>query len=373
MTAAAIDRAALPNKYMITVQIAKPGALAVATMGGSALERPSWLVSSTGDTVFEAIRSLASQSSRRLFWAHSNWLILGEELAREGIEDALDFFARDGEARRSAKLSVVKDSKGSDFLQTELEIDKLSAQAYAGILRNGTGALSTMVDIDLHRFIKVLSSEGIEPVAIRAEIIDRLPDVDIRGHTQQLYVSTAPRITGAAVFKGTRLVGWLDREETRGFNWIMGKVQSGIIVIERPDVKGKYMSIEITNAKSEMKVELVEGKPQVALKVRVRANIGDIQAMLDFDGTEAVVDSIQRRMARVIAHEIDVVIKKAQHEYASDIFGFGRAIYRRYPKKWWDLREDWNDRGFKDLKVNVEVIAKIHHIGLDEIGIRTGR
>ena len=373
VTAAGIDQAARPGKIQVTVQIAKPAALAASSMGGSVLERASWLVTSTGDTVFEAVRNFSGQSSRRLFWAHKRWLILGEELAKEGVEDVLDFFARDGETRRTAKLAIVKDGKASDFLQTESEMERLSSQAYAGILENSSIGLSTVVDVDLHHFLLALASEGIEPVAVRVEVIDRLPDVDIRGQMEQRFVSSAPRITGAAVFRGPKLVGWLDKQETRGYNWVMGKVESGIIVIEKPGHEGKYVGLELIRAKSEIKPEMTDGKLEITVKVVAEANIGDIQEMLDVTDTKAMVASAERRMATVIANEIGLVLHKTQLELASDILGFGRAIYRKYPKEWRNLRETWNDQGFKDLKVKVEVQTRIRHIGLDEIGLPAGR
>jgi spore germination protein KC len=298
---------------------------------------------------------------------------LGEELAKEGVEDVLDFFARDGETRRTAKLAIVKDGKASDFLQTESEMERLSSQAYAGILENSSIGLSTVVDVDLHHFLLALASEGIEPVAVRVEVIDRLPDVDIRGQMEQRFVSSAPRITGAAVFRGPKLVGWLDKQETRGYNWVMGKVESGIIVIEKPGHEGKYVGLELIRAKSEIKPEMTDGKPEITVKVVAEANIGDIQEMLDVTDTKAMVAAAERRMATVIANEIGLVLHKTQLELASDILGFGRAIYRKYPKEWRNLRETWNDQGFKDLKVKIEVQTRIRHIGLDEIGLPAGR
>ena len=148
--ASGVDFAEMPNRIMLTAQIAKPKALAAAAMGGSDLERAVWTVSSTGNTIFEAIRHLARQSSRRAFFAHSQWVILGEDVARAGINNVLDAYERDPESRAGAKLAVVKDGKASDFLQTESELESIGAEAYLGILDDASEALSTVVDVDIH-------------------------------------------------------------------------------------------------------------------------------------------------------------------------------------------------------------------------------
>ena len=369
VTATGIDGAAEPKKVQVTVQIAKPATLVATAMGGVATERSFWLVSSTGYTTFEAIRNFAHQSSRRLYWAHSQWLVFGEELARRGIEDVLDIFFRDGETRQTAKLAIFKGGKASDFLQTELEMERLSSGAYLGILQTGTGAQSTVVDVDLRQFLIALAGEGIEPVAIRAESIDRPPDVDIRGQMERTTISRAPRITGAAVFKGPKLVGWFDQPETRGYNWITGKVKSGIIIVERPEASDKYVGLELMRARSKLKPEIVEGRPSATVIVEAEANVGDIQAMFEVTDTTRMMSAMERRMATVIVNEIKAAVDKAQRELKSDVFGFGQAIYQEYPKEWRRLREDWNDRGFPELEVKTEVTVKLHKTGLTEIGL----
>lgn len=365
--AAGVDQAAQPSKVQITVQIARPTALASTTGGSGATERAFWLVSSTGYTAFDAVRNFAMQSSRRFFWAHNRWLVIGEGMAREGLQDILDFFIRDGETRRTVRLAVFKGGKASDFLSTELEMERLSSEAYMGIIQNASTGLSTVVDVNIHQFLLALASEGIEPVAIRAECIDRLPGVDIRGQMERHTVSLAPRITGAAVFKGPQLVGWLDQRQTRGYSWVAGKAKSGIIVIDRPEDETKYVGIELIRANSKVKPEIVNGTPRITITIQAEGVVGDIEDMFLVTNTKAGVASMERRMATVIAHEINAALKEAQ-ELGSDIFGFGRAIYRAHPKEWKQLRDTWNDQGFKELEVKLEVKAKIRRSGLTEVG-----
>ncbi|NMB44811.1 MAG: Ger(x)C family spore germination protein [Firmicutes bacterium] len=366
--AAGVDQAAEPDKVQLTVQIALPAALVTATGGSGASERAFWLVSSTGYTPFDATRNFASQSSRRLFWAHNRWLVIGEEMARDGIEDILDMFVRDGETRRTVKVAVSKGGKASDFLQTELEMERLSSEAYVGILQNSSTGLSTVVDIDIHRFLLALAGEGIEPVAIRAEMIDRLPDVDIRGQLERSTISLAPRITGAAVFRESKLVGWLDKPEARGYNWVLGKAKSSLIIIERPEDETKYVGIELMRAGSKIKPEIVDGRPRMTVKIQAEGAIGDIEDMFMITDSLGAVASMERRMATVIANDVNAALQKAR-ELGSDIFGFGQAIYRRYPKEWSSWKDNWNDQGFQELEVKVEVESKIRRSGLIEVGV----
>lgn len=55
-------------------------------------------------------------------------------------------------------------------------------------------------------------------------------------------------------------------------------------------------------------------------------------------------------------------IKKAPDKFKSDIFGFGEVIYRSYPKEWKRLEPNWPQE-FANLKVNVNVKARLHRLG----------
>jgi len=57
------------------------------------------------------------------------------------------------------------------------------------------------------------------------------------------------------------------------------------------------------------------------------------------------------------------IIKKLQTEYKADVLGFGNKIYKKYPNKWKKLEKDWNDKYFKDIKVNINVDLKIATTG----------
>lgn len=367
VTAVAVDKAAEPGKIQLTVQVAKPPALVSQAPGGTSSERAFWLVSSTGYTVFEAVRNFLSQSPRRLYWAHNRWVLFGEDLAREGIEEVIDFFVRDGEARRTARVGIFKGEKASDLFQAEFELERLPSKGGFGITTVSRAGLSTVVDVDLNSFLQMLVGEGIEPVAIRAELVPRPPDTDIRGQLERKVVSVSARVTGAAVFKGDRLVGWLNKPETRGLNWVKGEVRSGIIVIKQPGAEDKFVGLELRRAGSKVKPEIKNGKPSVTVEVDAEAAVGDVQEFIDTVDASKVVPSMERRMATVIKNEIMAALEKAQGQFKSDIFGFGSAISKRFPREWQALKRDWNDTGFIQLDVQVKVKAKLRRSGLIKI------
>ena len=362
--AAGIDEAPQQGKIQVTVQIAKPFAIGGGeAVRGAADEKPFWTVSSTGYTVFEAVRNLLSQSPRRPFWAHNRFILIGEGLARKGIRDALDLFCRDGESRRRIWMIVAKGAKASDLLQVEFELEQMPSEGGMGLVQGARQGLSTIGEGMLNDFLQRLEGEGIDPIATRAEIVPRPQEFDIRGELKRETIGGSARLTGAAVFKDDRLVGWLNKPETRGFNWVMGKVRSGIIVIENPREEGKFVGLEILGARGGFKPEVRSGKVTVTVKIEADANVGDVQGFIDLLGMPEAWSSMERRMATVIKNEVLAAVARAQ-ELGSDIFGFGAELNRRYPKKWADEFRDRWDEEFRKIDVKVEVKAKLRRTGL---------
>ncbi|HHY45950.1 MAG TPA: Ger(x)C family spore germination protein [Firmicutes bacterium] len=326
------------------------------------LEKPFWVVSSTGYTVFEAVRNFLSQSPRRLFWAHNRFIMIGEDLARKGVQDVLDVFVRDGEPRWRAWIVVAKGARASDLLEAEFELQRMPSEAAMGIIQGARRGLSTIGESMLIDFIQKLEGEGIDPIATCAEIIPRPQDSDIRGDLKREKVGSSARMTGAAVFKNDKLVGWLNKPETRGYNWVMGKVRSGIIVIKKPGEEDRFIGLEILRAKGGFKPEVKNGRISVMVKIQAEANLGDVQGFIDPLKSPEVWTSMERRMATVIRNEVMAAVAKAQ-ELGSDIFGFGAELNRKNPKKWAELKDRW-DEEFRRVEVQVEVKAKLRRSGL---------
>jgi spore germination protein KC len=169
------------------------------------------------------------------------------------------------------------------------------------------------------------------------------------------------RNTGAAVLKGDRLKGYLNKPETRGLNWIKGETKSGIIVIEHPHKKGKHVALEMLGARGSFDVKTVKDKIYVNIRVDAQAALGEVQEFMDVFKNYKLWDSMERRMATVIRNEIMAAVAKAK-ELESDIFGFGGYIARTNPKTWEKIKKKW-DQKFLEIIVNVDVRAEMRRSG----------
>lgn len=359
---AGLDTAREPGTIMLSVHIAKP----FAVTGGvqpPVQERPFWLVNETGRTVFEAILKLGNESPRQLVWGHNRFLIIGEELARQGVKDVIDWFFRNGGTRENIHILVVKGARAEDMMQAEFELERIPEQGFHELVDSTRNKASNTFTPTLLELGRDLETEGIEPLATRAELVPRPTKQDIRGHLADTVIPVSARFWGSAAFKDDRLVGWLDDRQTRGVLWVRGKVKGALLNIRHPLQDQGLVSLEVLSSKSEVIPELVDGRPVIRVKIEAEANFGETQNYIELVGSPEIWASLERRMAEAIRNEVKSALNIAQNDLQSDVFGFGWAIYRKHPQEWMDMKENW-DEIFPTLEVQIDVRAKLQRSGM---------
>jgi spore germination protein KC len=361
ITAVGLDHAAEEGKIQVTVQMAKPFAI-TGSVQSSVQEKPFHVMTATGYTVFEAVRNLNSISPRRPFWAHARFIVFGEDMARDGLQEALDFFDRDGEPRRTSYILMAQGVKASDLLQAEFSQEPMPSEGISELLQGTRLAQSTVAAMTVNEFLQALEGEGIDPITVRVELIPLEEDFAIGGDVLRDEVKAKTRMTGSAIFKDDRLVAWMNRPQTRGYLWVTGQVRSGIININEPETADAYVSLEIVGSRGSFKPQLTKDGIKILVQVEVHVNIGEMQQYIDIRKDPGLWVSIERRLTQVVKNEIMAAVTKAQL-FGADIFGFGAEINRRHPKEWRRLRENWEEE-FKRLTVEVEVKARIKRVGL---------
>ena len=352
-----------------TVQVMKPNSITSGERG-STLERPFWGVAVTGRTMMECVRKLSEVSPRSLYWPHNRWLVLGEEYAKGGIARILDFWERDQETRLRTNVGVVAAGRAWDLFQAEFELERTPSEGGRKTAMNVSQELSTVTLASVNDFVIALASEGIDPIAVRVEIIPYTLPYEVTGDVVREEVKATARLSGAAVFRSDKLVGWLDGREARGYNWVVGKVKSALIVVEapersaRPDPLASLIGLEIIRAMGTFKPKITDDGRDIGIVVKIsaEASIADVQPYVDSYTDSEIWTFLERQLEETIKSEAMAAITKAQ-KLQADVFGFGREVYRTNPKVWKQVKDRWYEI-FAGLEPEIEISAKIVRSGL---------
>lgn len=352
----ALDSTKKGREVLVSAQIIDPSkAKGPQSDGGGGGGKPFIMVDSQAATVFDAIRNMTHSSSRKLFFPNSQVIIYGEDLARDGIKDYFDMFTRDYEIRETNWI-LVSEGKAADVLSTQTEISSISG-FYIADLINERGSSSQAVAVNTAELSRMIQSKSTAPVTsyIRTKK---------QGNKTRFF------LTGTAVFNhDLKMTGKLNEEETRGLLWVLGKVESGIIVVESPRGEGNY-SLEILKSSGQIVPDFKDGKPVITVKIKADSNLGESSRPEDLmkPGPWKTMEKLQNN---IIRQEVNMALRKAQ-ELNADVFGFGEAFHKKYPRQWREMEALW-DEIFPSLEVRVVVESTVRRPGLTISNVFTAK
>ncbi|MHB8074036.1 Ger(x)C family spore germination protein [Desulfosporosinus fructosivorans] len=346
--AVGIDRTE-DGQINVSLQILKPSAIKASTSEKASGTKSVWVVTSKGETVFDAIRNAALQTDRKSYFSHNTVYVLSERIAKEGIRDELDLLSRDPEFRKSAFV-FISQTKAEDIIRSEHEQEKIPGQAIEKLaqLSFATSKIPKDQFIDLHKNLTSKTNDSI------------IPGISLLQGAPEASAKNVFKLDGSAILKSDKLIGWFDAKETRGVLWIRGEVKSGIVVVPTPGDETKKSGIEIIKASSRIVPERVDGNLVLTINVEVMGNLGEQMNTVDLGKPEPFKE-LEEKTAMVIEEEIYSAIDKAQR-WEVDLFEFGTEVHRQFPKEWPALEKNWREE-FQKIQVNVVVDAELRWTG----------
>lgn len=342
VTGVGIDVGQEPGTISFTNQVIKPAKMKTGAEKSSE-PMPYFNVTSTGRTIFEAIRKSARLIDRRLYFPHSQVIIFSEELARKGVAQYLDLMVRDPEFRRD-NFVVVSKGTAAGVLQAKTEIGDVPGSNISHLIKRRVSA-SLATGVTLLEFMQRSMSKTTAPIA-------SLVEINADGKTLKL--------SGTSVFKQDKLVGYLNETETRGLLWILGKVQAGIIIVKCPGNEGN-VSLEVVSASGKISPQKKEDKLQIAIKIAIQVHLAEQSCAEDLTKPEKIA-FLKKELEGVVKEEITAALSKAR-ELKSDIFAFGDEIHKKQPQLWRELEPNWNEV-FSQLEVAITIESKLTRSGM---------
>lgn len=335
----AIDKG-VEKKYLITTELINIRTSQVNQ------EFESLLIELEGDTIFETIRSMIRISSRKLFWSHASSVIVSHQVAEEGIAPIIDWLSRDQEPRLNMDLYISKEKTAAETLKS---------------MSYSTDITSFELESMSNRNKDVVKT----PILKIYEIVNELahPKTSLFLPTVLLYNNIGDKtvlLAGGAVFKGDKLIGYVDQNDVVYYLLIRDKFNEGFLKIDMNKRENEAVVLEVQ--KSKIKVSPNYGE-EISFTIDVDLNVGIIEMTTDVDyinepGRSHFIEVAQKQ----IEQNVKDVIGKIQEDFGVDIFGFAAIVKQRNPNLWKEIEQDW-DMIFKDLDVEVNCNIKIKNSG----------
>ena len=315
--------------------------------------QPKFIVyTAEGKTIQGILRDFVLESPRRLYATHLQLLVISEDLAKNGISDILDWFARDSESRKQFYVLVSENSQSEDILNTLTSLETLNSKK-----------ITSNIDTDT-RFLGVAEQTTFENVLAtylndKQELV--LPSIRLEGDSdageknsniEQSSPKTQIFLSPLAVFKDDKMLGYLTKEESMAMSFIKNKLKSTVIDYKWSD--NDYISSEIISSKTSLQPDTSSDKPKVTIKIKGKANINEINCDWDLENNETIL-KINKMLEQEIENIINDSIDSISQRFDSDIFGFKDLFYKKDPKYYKTIKDQLTDENLKKLDVKVEV------------------
>ena len=339
----------------VTVEIIKPeqkgGAKAREKADAGGGKKPVVYMQAEGETMFDAFRNMTLKTDRKLFVSHNRVSIFSEDIARQGLANQLDLLFRDHEFRTHVPMIIAVDASPAEVMGIAAGVENVPSK-YVHSMALGGKYSAKAVLTRVWEFMQMYKGKGKNAVVGVIRKVKK-PKIAPKGAEYELDEE------GAAVFRKDKLAGFLDGEETRGYNWVAGNVKTAAFISQATDSENRT-AVEMFPVENNLDVEMAGGSVKIKVKLDVPATVMEETAALDVKDP-AVLTMLETSTAEVIKQEIVRVLKKAQ-QYRSDIFGFGQVVHRKYPGKWKEIQDEW-DELFAEAESEVTVKVNLMRTG----------
>ncbi len=341
----AIDKGKEDHKYHVTFEFLD---LSKSPPGSKLLE-------TEGDTVFDAVRNAISKSEKKLFFSDCKVVVISQSIAQEGITPLLDWVFRDAEPRITINPVISEAPTAAEVLQQKPVTDQLSSLEIWRTISQNTTNLSEVPNVELYEAVDRLTDEGISLT---------LPCIKISESKDQKTLE----LDGAAVFKKDKLVGYLNRDETKYYLFVKNLVKGGLLVVS-PENNDQSICLEMQDSRTKVTPKISNATASIQINTKVKAALGEDQTTQDYVN-EKNLEKAEKGAEKLLKDNMTSVIKKVQTQFDSDIFGFGKIIHQTSPEFWNKNKSNW-DELFKNLKCTVTTEVSINNTATakDEIKV----
>lgn len=344
------------NQIELSAQVANVGEIGMgpSTEGGTSVSN----FHVVSPNIYEGLRKMTSLAPRELYLSHLRMLVISEELAREGVRDVLDFFMRNEQMRPDYFVAIAKDVQAKEVLSTLTPTEKIPANKLYSSLKTSQNLWAPTLAVHVDEFVANLVALGKEPVLTG---LKSNGPIAVPNKENKLKMSDAPVgliFTQIGVFRGDRLVGWLNEQESKGYNYISGNVKSTVGHVPLPG--GGEAAIHILRTKSKVTAIMKEGKPVFTVNLQLEGDVGEVEGSIDLTKSESIY-RLEQAMEKKLKEGMEVAVSKAQ-KLESDIFGFGEVLHRSDPGTWKQMKSNWPSYFVKSEAI-FQVDAKLRRTG----------
>ena len=308
-------------------------------------------VESRGRSISEAIDQVTHYNGNPVFLGNSTYIVIGEDMAKEGILQELHYFNGENEISPSTML-IIADGSAKDLLTAQAKSEGKGSSIIRDILKQGqkNGVIG---ECTLLNVMKRLMEDGASPF---------LPVISNLGDEEESNF----KITGMAVFDGERLKDVLPIDEAKGILWLNDEIDRALLTVESSSLG--ILSAEIQESKTRIATALQGEVPYFTVDISCSAQLQEVIG----SNSAGTLSSQEMNTAELLfQQEIQRLCADAAArcftENRCDIFRFGSHLKQAQPDYWNQVKNDWAQQ-MPNCHITVRVRCDLSKTGQQAVG-----
>ncbi len=343
------------NKWTLTYQVVIPQMISSQTNSGGGAA-PVNVFSTSGNSFRAATKKASQETTRRLYFAHNQMIVIGQEAARHGLEQLFDVYLRNTDSRETVSVFLAKGS-ARRILEQLIPLEKIPGNAIQRLMDHEDKQSSDFPQMTMHDVIVNLlgstQAAGIPSLTVGGsnESLDS---------SDKLALTNAPskvRLSQLGLINRSKLVGWMSREESFGVMWLRDRIKHTTVSFacgnEAPDTS-PLSSVKIFRAKTKLTPVWSGEKWTIRVNMEASAQLMEYSCEMDLkepDALAKVEHAIESEIVRLMENGW-----KSVKSNGTDIVGLGNLIHQRAPKLWAKQKGEWAEQlNRMELVISVKV------------------
>ncbi|MCL6548778.1 MAG: Ger(x)C family spore germination protein, partial [Alicyclobacillus sp.] len=319
-------------------------------------------------TVTEAFRIANSSIERTLTLSHLSNLIFGEDLARAGLATQMDSLIRFREFRRTVYVKVSR-GPARDILMQDKPVLEPSTDRMGDAVAN-VSRRSGLIPSSSHLHDLVLALENpheapvLPLIAVNPRVQEDPKGEQPPGTTAVSY--QAGRVTraggnpvewsGAGVFRGDRLVGFLNGDEVTQLRLLNGTLPATKMEFRDPVRPANLVGLWIREEHDPHYTVRLGNPLRIQVHIPLDADLIDVESGVDYT-RPALRRKLEHSVAEQVANDARQLMLKLFHQYQADCIPVSRHARRLFATHNAFVRYPWEQR----LKqAEVVVTSEVH-------------
>lgn len=302
------------------------------TENGSNDESTAVIIKAEGKSIFEAYENLKKKNKRSITLAHTNYFMVGDEAAKYGLKDCLDYFSRDETIKMDSGVIIVKEHPAFWLLEYAKEKELKIFENLNAINQKQIETL-TESDNTIAHFLNKIEEKG-STMLVPYYVVEE----------DSVYSE------GYGFCEDAKLVEYLDEDTSLGIDFIRNRVRTCPIYL-----KGS-VGLSVADTKTTLNTKIQNGKLLITVQMNFETTIREVldsQNQSEADMLQNLTNQQNEYMKRIMQKAIDYAQTKGK-----DVLGIKELIRSQHPSEWETVDSNWKQY-LKTIRFEFQIHSKV--------------